>query len=293
MKYPNRTAPTIAIGLISLLCSTHSEVSAQPTKRLGWRFTAGDRFRLDVLHSADHQLEIGSQALKSNLEVKSRLSWNVVDVQGSEFHIELKVESTAVKNTLPSGEVVQYDSDSTTEPTGRAHELRETVKPLTGLRVELTMIPRGISELVIDPEVRAEVETNPAVHSVLAAVPEFPSGEVAAGQSWERTRSARDPQDVSEFERETFTYKGPAMFEGRPVELIVSRTGSTSHENLETEVGGRAAKFKSLVGARFDAKEGVLVTSKIRQQATVEMEFKGQAAVQTMDNTTTVRFTKE
>lgn len=130
-------------AIFALLLLASATAQAEETL-LRWKFTAGQKFRVESTQQTEVVTSINNKPQRASLEMSMQLEW-VVDEVSDEGVATMtqSFERLALKTIAPGAEPVVYDSASDVKPIGAAREIAAGIAPLVGAKFTVKLDTRG------------------------------------------------------------------------------------------------------------------------------------------------------
>jgi hypothetical protein len=110
---------------------------------LRWKFEPGQELLVDFQQETTSQVAFSGKSAESKIVLGMELLWTVAAVDEKGANIKQSIRRFQFKLDSPKSGVMQYDSAAKTRPTGQARTLADSIAPLLGAEVDMTMTPRG------------------------------------------------------------------------------------------------------------------------------------------------------
>jgi hypothetical protein len=193
---------------------------------LRWNLKPGDAFTVETKQETQSQVAFSSKSATSQIDVGVGLNWTVTTADEKQITIKQTIERISVKLATPQGMPIEFDSASQSRPTGQARSLAESLTPLVGAEMNVTMSRRGEILTVKAANAAAEVlfasgegasgsagDSRTAIeHLLRQPLVVLPEKEVTTGDTWTTTselESAAGPmRQKTDYSLEQFDNEG-------------------------------------------------------------------------------------
>jgi hypothetical protein len=127
---------------------------------LRWKLKPDDALRLTIQQETESQVAFSGKSATTKIELAVELDWAVTAADEKEIKLTQTLRGVKLKLQSPEGGLIEYDSAAEAKPTGQSREMAESLQPLIGMELAVTMTPRG--------EVVAAEPANKAAEELLA-----------------------------------------------------------------------------------------------------------------------------
>ncbi len=295
----------ILIATVAVFAAVLMTTTTNAEKQLRWKAKAGERFHVVLSTESKQTITMGPQTIEIPSSLKIEQVWDIkkVDEQGN-LDIEAKVNRVSIKATTPLGKA-EYDSASKEKPAGQlAPIFASLVKPLVGMKSEVTMSSRGkVLKFKNDPAAAKKMQAAPGIGGALppgaiekmlvGASPELPVN-LSPGDTWENVTESNSPGGGSMKLSNKYTYVGEEKKDGSTLDRIdvksdIEQKGNVKAMGMELKIVDQSNSGKLL----FDNDAGYLLSAEAKQKLTMESEGPGgQKMTLAGPTTTTVTFKK-
>lgn len=224
-------ATFLSLLLAIVCCALPAGANAQTLLR--WKLKPGETLNLNVQQETESQVAFSGKAATTKIDLSMELTWLVTAADDKEIKLKQAIQAIQLKLQSPQGGLVEYDSAAVARPAGQAREIADSLKPLIGAEINITMTPRGeivAAEPANDAaeqllKVEGKADEPPAVSRAavqqllrqsLVVLPEKP---VALNDEWTHTSqlsgAAGDFQQVTKYRLASVSDVG-----GQPVALL-------------------------------------------------------------------------
>ena len=152
---------TIRPLIILLLVLLAIPATASGQTLLRWKLKADDALRLTIQQETESQVAFSGKSATTKIELAVELDWLVTAADEKEIKLKQTLRGVKLNLQSPEGGVIEYDSAAQIKPSGQAREMAESLQPLIGMELAVTMTPRG--------EVIAAEPANKAAEGLLAS----------------------------------------------------------------------------------------------------------------------------
>jgi len=286
----------LRFGLVLLVLSFASNVHAQDSATLAWKFEKGDALAVEFQQTQKVQTKIDARDRTLESELILGVSWNVTDVAGDgNATIEQTIDRIRIKTGTPGAaikKVVDLDTADDARLRGISRDVMKQIKTLIGLDFIVVMTPAGeVVSVTPGPNVATVVGALPktsALRRVFSAAEMtklvsdssfvLPTGSVSEGESWNDestiSMSANDGRKFS-FDRvvkstlKTANVDKAANADKANIDVGITLTqtpfaGTTSGSELTSPL--ELTGFTGGGQVEFDRSTGTLISSKITSE---------------------------
>src|SRR5262245_3089484 len=110
---------------------------------LRWKLKAGDSLSVQTRQETQSQVTFSSKSATSQIDVNVQMNWTVTAARDNEVTMKQTIERIGVKLATPQGSPIEFDSADPSRPSSQARQLSESLKPLIGAEMEVTLSRRG------------------------------------------------------------------------------------------------------------------------------------------------------
>src|SRR5690242_19616590 len=110
---------------------------------LRWKLKTDDALRLTIQQETESQVAFSGKSATTKIELAGELDWLVTAADEKEIKLKQTLRGVKLKLQSPEGGVIEYDSAAEAKPSGQAREMAESIQPLIGMELAVTMTPRG------------------------------------------------------------------------------------------------------------------------------------------------------
>ena len=110
---------------------------------LRWKLKPDDSLRITIQQETESQVAFSGKSATTKIDLIVELDWLVTAADEKEIKLKQTLRGVKLKLQSPEGGVIEYDSGAEARPTGQAREMGESLQPLIGMEIQLTMTPRG------------------------------------------------------------------------------------------------------------------------------------------------------
>ena len=110
---------------------------------LRWKLKTDDALRLTIQQETESQVAFSGKSATTKIELAVELDWLVTAADEKEIKLKQTLRGVKLKLQSPEGGVIEYDSAAEAKPSGQAREMAESIQPLIGMELAMTMTPRG------------------------------------------------------------------------------------------------------------------------------------------------------
>ena len=268
---------------------------------LSWHFKPGETLHYVAKQEVAQDISSAAISGKMNVGITVDLSWAVQSVDAQQVASLIQtIDRVQMTVDPPQGAKVQYDSSSGKEPEGQAKTAAAGFQALFKKPMRMKIDSQGkILEVKLPQDVLGQFRKTPGLESLgkmfsedgmkqLVGLSVLPKEPLVPGKSWNDESLYENPQAGKQKVKSTYTYVGPKMLEGKPVEQIDS---VVSLELLPPEQQAAKLDIKEQHGTGtlyFDAVAGHLLQSTTTMKLKMTVEFGGQSL--TSDATTSRTF---
>jgi hypothetical protein len=212
----------ILLNLLILATGVCAENAAGQTL-LRWKLKADDALRLTILQETESQVAFSGKSATTKIELAVELDWLVTAADEKEIKLKQTLRGVKLKLQSPEGGVIDYDSAAKDKPSGQAREMAESIQPLIGMELAVTMTPRGdvvaaepankaAEELLADakPGEQAGASRAQVQQLLKQSLVILPEKEVALNDTWTNTSNLSGA--AGEFQQVT-TYRLAGLIE--------------------------------------------------------------------------------
>ncbi len=294
----------IATGV---LLGTFTE-GAQAQTVLRWKFEPGQTFEWKTAQNADATVTFNDMEQATNTSFIMTMGMFVKDldddgvasleVSMNRFQMEMQV----------AGQKMAYDTDSDEVPEGIGQAFKQAFDPVMSMTYTIKMDTRGE---IIDVEVPEEslkmLQAMPGMQQfgkmfTKEAMQDMsstgwltlPEEALSVGDSWDMDSETNNPLLGKQVSAAHFTYEGSEEVDGKTLDKISMEMDMEFDGEVENDLNIKMdIEDITLTGTfYFDAKQGKLDHSEIKQQMEANLEAGGQAMHQVMDGTVTTTLTE-
>lgn len=271
------------LSLLGLVALTAGTASAQ-SQSLRWNLQKGQALKLNMKQDMDQKMEIpglGPQEIPMKQEVD--MTWSVIEADEETFTIEMVLSrmQMSVKSPFMS---IDFDSD---EPTSNP-QMNESVSKVLGKKIVQKMSRRGeVLDIKLPPEMENDsAGGGPGTGDMIKQMNQqsalvFPEGPLSVGKSWDSTMDI-DMNGMKMKNKITYRYEGTEKVDGKDLHKFNISNNMTIEggpQGIEVEV----KEQKNEGTLYFDAEAGRIVSTKQKQNMSLELNAQGQAISQTIE----------
>lgn len=186
--------------LVGIVASTWPSVANSQTL-LRWKLKPGETLDLIVQQETESQVAFSGKSATTKIDLTVGLDWQVTVADDKEIKLKQTIKEIKLKLQSPQGGLIEYDSATAARPTGQARDIADSLKPLIGAEIELTMTGRGeivsaepanktTEELVAPqgkPDEPKELSRSAIEQLLKQPVVILPEKAVSASDEWTRT----------------------------------------------------------------------------------------------------------
>jgi Family of unknown function (DUF6263) len=147
----------LLVGMVA--CAWPSVASGQTLLR--WKLKAGESLNVEVQQETESQVAFSGKSTTTKIDLTVELGWLVTAADDKGIKLKQTIKGVKLKLQSPQGGLIDYDSAAAARPAGQAREVADSIKPLIGTEIELTMSDRG--------EIVAAEPVNKLAEELLAA----------------------------------------------------------------------------------------------------------------------------
>ena len=253
---------------------------AQEEKLLRWALRAGDELSVSVTQTSNQLMYVANRSIRTSTEMKMFVDWSVnnVDEDGTS-NVTQTITRLTMEMDITGGDSIRYDSASDESPTGALKKVADSVEPLIGARMDVTMSARGEIVDVDQSQLKSEVLKSPLLSK--EGLPEilgqaaivFPEKALTPGDSWNSTTTISSPLGSLRQDR-NYTYEGTEQLDDRPVEKIVVDADLQLDQSKLKGVKLELVEQQQSGTVLFDAESGRIVRSSVSQELTTETPYR-------------------
>jgi hypothetical protein len=152
---------SIRLLMVFLLLVVQAVPVASGQTLLRWKLKPGESLNLTVQQETESQVAFSGKSATTKIDLTVELHWLVTAADDKGFKIKQTIKDVKLKLQSPQGGLIEYASAATARPAGHARDVADSLKPLIGTEVELTMTDRG--EIIgAEPASKAAEEAPPA-----------------------------------------------------------------------------------------------------------------------------------
>jgi len=271
---------------ILLFASLPSAFAQMP---LRWKLEPGQSLAVQIDQQTKTKVAFSGKSADTKIELGLTLVWTVDSAAEGKFKIKQKVERITFSLVPQTGAAVKYDSQDKARPAGQARQVAESVKPLLGAEVLLTMDGRGqiletspaneaAERLFAADDPQSGVFSRQSVQTLLRQpLAILPAKEVATGDKW-----SDEPREISsaagKFQQATeHSLAGQVEEDGQKLERIEV----TAKLTPAADKAGAAKTSKLTLKSHeqsgtllFSADQGRLVRAEQTQKLTTERPYR-------------------
>jgi len=160
----------IICGLLTSTFLSPHTLSAQTLLR--WKLKPTESFHVAIEQHTDSTVAFTGKSAATKIDLTLVLGWNVLTADDASFKIRQTIERIHQKLATPQAGTIEFDSASSTKPTGQSRDLAESLRPLVGAEFEITMTARG--------EITALQPANDSAKALLSALENNAAGDATA-----------------------------------------------------------------------------------------------------------------
>jgi hypothetical protein len=273
---------------------------------LRWKFNPGDKLNYDMIQDmtiGSTGGPLGAQTMTMRQEMD--MTWAVEGVnEEGDAVIRQKFERMKIKMTLPPPlGAIEYDSKSGQAPQGPAAMLAPMYKAMTEAEFELTMTSRGeIKDVKIPEQVLAALRNSPGAAAMGdMATPEgfkkmisqgalvLPEEAPEQGKEWSTKVEVNNPMAGKQVIETTYRFEGFTEMEGKQFAKISPELKMQFEGTPQVQMN--VSEQDSSGEILFNADEGRLDSSNLKQNVTIDITVGGQMLQQKIDQTIEVKVT--
>jgi len=142
-----------------LLCGLPGVAGGQTLLR--WKLKQGESLNLTVQQETESEVAFSGKRATTKIDLTVELDWLVTAVDDKGIKVKQTIKGVKLKLQSPQGGLIEYDSAAAARPAGQVREIADSLKPLIGTQIELTMSDRG--------EIVAAESANKGAEELLAA----------------------------------------------------------------------------------------------------------------------------
>jgi hypothetical protein len=262
-----------------LVASACQLASAADGVLLRWKFEPGQRLRYESQSETQTRTLFEGTDHKQTMQQTTVQSWLVDKVaEDGSATVQLVFDRWMMRIDSP-GNLLEVDSDSTTEPTGQAAVLLPLVKAVAGAPFSVKMSPLGATTEVTLPEVLVkavaargqgsfakEFFTEESLKAMVSQGSlKLPAEPIEPGKTWEDAKGHKGMKVTS-----VYTYVGPEPDSSPPVQRIEM---TANIDWADASVSGVKIKIaeQSMDGVvHFDNEHGHLIDLEVTQKMALE-----------------------
>jgi len=159
---------------VMIVCSSPGVSSGQTL--LQWKLKQGESLNLTVQQETESQVAFSGKSATTKIDLTVELNWLVTAADEKGIKIKQTIQGVKLKLQSPQGGLIEYDSAAAARPTGQARDVADSIKPLIGTEIELTMTGRG--EVVAAEPAGKVAEEAPPVAGKAAEQADIPRSSV-------------------------------------------------------------------------------------------------------------------
>jgi hypothetical protein len=206
-----------------LICT--GPVVARGQTLLRWKLKPGEKLGLTVQQETESQVAFSGKSATTKIELIVELQWLVSAADDKQIQLKQTIKGIQLKLQSPQGGRIEYDSAAEARPTGQARDVADTLMPLIGAEVNITMTPRGevtaaeaansTAEQLLSSQAKpgeAGVSRGSIERLLKQSLVVLPETEVTVGDEWRDTSpiavAAGDFQQVKTYRLAGLTEEG-------------------------------------------------------------------------------------
>gem|GEM_PF-502795 len=298
----------VAVAAVVLLSARVEPTSAQ--KVLRWKFEEGQTLEWKTAQNADITMTINDmeQATNTSFTMTMGMFVKQVDEEGV-ASLEITMDRLQMEMQM-AGQKMEFDTDSDEVPAaGIGEMLKKAFDPLMSMTYTIKMDPRGeILDVDVPEESLKMLKSIPGMGQFGKMFTKesmqdmsstgwmtLPEKGLAVGDSWDTESETNNPILGKQTAATHFTYEGSEEVDGKSLEKISMEMDMKFDGDVENELGIKMnIEDMTLTGTfYFDAEQGRLASSEIKQQMEADLEAGGQSMHQVMDGTVTTTITEQ
>ncbi|MGD9633774.1 MAG: DUF6263 family protein [Pirellulales bacterium] len=289
----------VVVSLVILSCAATAVRAADEPIR--WKFTAGEVLDFSMDQDMNMNIQAGPAAqMTTTAEQTMNMSWNIKSVDDAgNAEIEQRFKRIQLKMTVPGGQGLVYDTDSTEPAVGMAAMIAPTMEAMTAGSFTFKMTPRGeISDVKFSEELQKAIKGGPggeaagaeqfkSMVSQVAFV--LPENAPKPGETWKTTVTVNNPAGGNQTVDTTYTFDGTREADGTTFAVIKPSMNMQLAKNPMMEMKMKEQKTDGEV--LFDLKAGRLHSMSVNLNITLDMIAQQMTMPGTIDQKIEVKVT--
>jgi Family of unknown function (DUF6263) len=110
---------------------------------LRWKLKQGESLHVTIQQETESQVAFSGKSATTRIDLTVELDWLVTAADEREIKLKQTLKTVKLKLQSPEGGVIEYDSAAEARPTVQARDIADSLQPLIGTEIALTMTPRG------------------------------------------------------------------------------------------------------------------------------------------------------
>ena len=301
----NLLALVLAAFFFGLANLSHAQSQAT-----SWKFAVGDRFKVSLNQNSSANTKVESRKTLIETVTDLEMSWDVVKVTTETATIEQTILgiSLAVSNPAVPIQAIAFDTsasqDEAKEYSKSSKTLLKQIKPLVGLKFNVTMALNGeIKEVALPPASAEVINQLPdtvrlrqlfspkGLNAMLgASAIVFPDKPIDAGSSWTEEKSVTTP--LGEFARKRiYTVVGKKTVDGQELteirmepKLEAKEQAVAESEPVKSSLHPKLISFSGSGILMVDNQGGYLKSSSFENELKSERPYREKTIETTVKN---------